>query len=124
MEEILPHTRPWGIAIVGTLALVFAWTGAESLGCWAKLRRRAALGLADPVVANRMLLWSVAGFATVVLSVVIALSMHAGLAPLRHPLPLAAIGSAAMIASVCWALVFLPPAAYLERLRRGARGAG
>ena len=30
MEEILPHTRPWAIAIVVTLAVAFAWTGSES----------------------------------------------------------------------------------------------
>jgi hypothetical protein len=123
MEEILPHTRPWGIAIVTTLALVFAWTGVESLAYYARLRRRAVLGLADPVVANRVLLWAIAGFATVVLSAVIAACMRAGLAPLRHGLPLAAIGSAAMVASTCWWLAFLPPAGYPEAIRRrAARG--
>ena len=118
MAEILPHTRPWGIAIVATLAVVFGWTGVESFAYYAKLRRRLAIGLADPVVANRLLLWAVAGFAIVVLCTVIAASMLAGLAPLRHALPLAAIGAAAVVASVCWTLAFLPPASYLAALRR------
>lgn len=123
MEEILPHTRPWGIAIVATVALSFAWTGIESLAFHAKLRRREALGLADPVVANRMLLWAIAGFATVALCAVIAGCMLAGLAPLRHGLPLAAIGTAALCASTCWTLAFAPPAAYLAAIRRRAAAA-
>jgi hypothetical protein len=37
------------------------WVAAESLAYRAKLRRRLALGLAEPVVANRFLLWGVWG---------------------------------------------------------------
>jgi hypothetical protein len=118
MEEILPNTRPFAIAIVATLGLVFAWSGAEALAHWARMRRQLALGLGDPVVANRFLLWALSGFATVVLCAVLAASMRAGLAPLRHVLPLALIGGAALGASACWTLAFLPPAAYLERVRR------
>jgi hypothetical protein len=117
MAEILPHTRPWGIAIVATLALVFAWTAAESLAYHAMLRRRIALGIADPVVANRVLLWAIAAVATVVLCGVIAASMLAGMAPMQHALPLCAIGAAALVASTCWTLAFLPPASYLAALR-------
>jgi hypothetical protein len=46
--------------------------------------------------------------------------MRAGLAPLRHVLPLALIGGAALGASACWTLAFLPPAAYLAALRQRA----
>jgi hypothetical protein len=120
MEEILPHTGPFAIAIVTTLGLVFAWSGAESLAHHGRMRRQLALGLGDPVVANRLLLWALSGFATVALSAVLAACMHAGLAPMRHPLPLALIGGAALLASACWTLAFLPPAAYLDALRRRA----
>ena len=125
MEEILPHTRPWAIAIVTSLALAFGWTAGESFAHYRRLRRQRALGLGDPVVANRLLLWAIAGFATVLLCAVIGASMGAGLAPLRHGLPLAAIGSAALCASTCWTLAFLPPAWYLAALRgRSAQPAG
>ena len=117
-EEILPHTRPWAIAIVVTLALTFAWTGGESFAHHLRLRRQLALGLADPVVANRLLLWALSAFATVVVCAVLAACMRAGLAPLRHPLPLALIGVAALSASSCWTLAFLPPDGYLEAVRR------
>jgi hypothetical protein len=123
LAEVLPRTRPWGIAIVTTLAAVFAWTGCESLAHYRRLRRQLLLGLADPVVANRLWLCAVAGFATVGLGAAIAGCMLAGLPPLRHPLPLMAIGVAALTASVCWALAFLPPAAYLASIRRRASAA-
>ncbi len=117
MQEILPHTRPWGIAIVATLALVFGWTGVESIVYYTRLRRRLVLGLSDAAVAKRVLLWAVAGFATVVLCSVIAACMLAGMAPLQHRLPLSALSAAALVASTCWTLAFLPPASYLAALR-------
>jgi hypothetical protein len=120
LAVVLPRTRPWGIAIVGTLAAVFAWTGFESLAHYRRLRRQLVLGLADPVVTNRVWLWAVAGFATVGLCAAIGGCMWAGLPPLGHPLPLMAIGIAALSASVCWGLAFLPPSAYLASIRRRA----
>lgn len=118
MEEILPHTRPWGVAIVSTLALAFAWTGCEAWTYHRRLRRQLALGLGDPVVANRMGLWATAGFATVLLCGVIAACMLAGLAPLRHPIPLVALALSSLCASTCWLLAFVPPASYLAAVRR------
>jgi hypothetical protein len=118
MEEILPYTRPWGVAIVSTLALAFAWTGCEAWAWHRRLRRQLALGLGDPVVANRMLLWATAGFATVLLCGVIAACMLAGLAPLRHPIPLVALALSSLCASTCWLLAFVPPASYLAAVRR------
>lgn len=117
LEEVLPRTRPWGVSIVSTLALVFAWSGCESLVLYRKLRRQLALGLADPVVADRILLWAIAGMATVVLCAAIAGCMLAGMAPLAHPLPLVAIAATALCSSLCWTLAFVPPASYLARVR-------
>jgi hypothetical protein len=41
-----------------SLALVFGWAFAEAAGYYGRMRRRAALGLSDPVVTNRFLLWT------------------------------------------------------------------
>ena len=120
LEEILPHTRPWGVAIVSTLALAFGWTGCEAWAYHHRLRRQLALGLGDPIVANRMRLWAIAGFSTVLLCGVIAACMLAGLAPLRHPIPLVALALSSLCASTCWLLAFVPPASYLAALRRRA----
>ena len=111
------HDPRGSAAAHATLGFVFAWSGAESFARYARLRRQLALGLADPVVADRILLWAIAGFATVVLCAAIAACMLAGLAPLAHPLPLAAIAATALCSSLCWTLAFLPPAAYLARVR-------
>jgi len=44
------------------------WVAGESFAYWAKQRRRLALGLADPVVTNRFLLWGVWGALTTVMA--------------------------------------------------------
>jgi len=43
-----------------------AWVTAESFRYWALLRRRLRIGLADPVVVNRFLLWGIWSTATLV----------------------------------------------------------
>ncbi len=120
MEQILPHTRPWGLAIVAMVALAFAWTAVESLRYHARLRRRLALGLSDPVVVNRVLLWGVSGVATSLLCTGLAGSMLFGQTPLRDPLPLAIIALSGIVTSLAWYLAFLPPAAWLRLVRRRA----
>jgi hypothetical protein len=121
LEQILPHTRPWAIAVVATVAIAFTWTAAESLHYHGMLRRRMALGLADPVVANRFLLWALGGIATALLCTALVACMRAGLAPLRHPLPLAIVSVAGMATSLSWSLAFLPPPGYLRWLRARAQ---
>lgn len=117
MESIVPHTRPWGVAITAMVALGFLWTGLEAGAYFLRLRRRRAVGLADPVLENRFALWSLSGFAVALLCSALIGSMLAGLAPMRHPLPLWTVGSAALVVSAAWTLTFLPPARYLDWLR-------
>lgn len=45
--------------MLGNLAS-YAWSAAESFRLWSLMRRRVALGLAEPVLANRFLLWGLA----------------------------------------------------------------
>src|SRR5690606_38487825 len=52
---------------LATAAILYGWAGVESWLLGEALRRRARLGLADPLVANRALLWAVASAASVVL---------------------------------------------------------
>jgi hypothetical protein len=120
LDEIIPHTRPWALAIVGMVSLSFLWTAVESLDYHRMLRRRLALGLADPVVVNRFLLWAFSGFALVALCAAIMASMLAGYAPLRDGPPLLCIASGAVVASVSWYLAFLPPDAYVRFVQRRA----
>jgi len=124
LEEILPHTRPWGVAVVAMVAGAFLWTAAESTSYHAALRRRLALGMSDPVVVDRFYLWALSGFSAAGLCAVVALAMLAGAAPMNDPLPLSAIGLASTIVCVAWYLAFLPPDRYLRWIRtRDSRNA-
>lgn len=118
LPEILPLTRPWAIAIVATTGLGFAWTGVESARHHARLRRRLALGLADPVVVNRFLLWELSAAAVVVLTAAVGGCLAARMAVLAEPAPLIAVACAGLVASAGWALAFLPPASYVRWLAR------
>jgi hypothetical protein len=53
-------TLPSAWAAQFSFALVFAWSCGEAALEWRRARRRAALGLADPLVAHRFGLWAVA----------------------------------------------------------------
>jgi len=120
LAEILPHTRPWACAIVVLVVGAFGWTGAESLHYHRLQRRRLALGLADPVVANRFLLWAVGGLATAFLCLAIVGYLLAGMVVLRDPLPLFTIAIACAVMSASWCLAFFPPRSYLDFVRERA----
>jgi len=91
----------------------YVWTAVEALRYHTLLRRRLELGLADPVVANRFLLWGISGVAatlgTGVSTAVVFLGSGAGGA---HPVSMLAVGVAGFASSVPLSLAFLPPAAW------------
>lgn len=100
----------------------FAWACAEATLYWGRARRRLALGLADPVVTNRFLLWALWSGAAGAISVLRTLS------PLYYdpldttsaiplPLLLAQIAAAAVCGMAMW-LIFSPPGFYRRRLAK------
>lgn len=54
------HIWNW-LELAGQVA-GYGWTAAESITYYAKMKRRAAHGLADPMVTNRLFLWGVYAF--------------------------------------------------------------
>ena len=98
-------------------ALAFGWPAAESLAYHAKLRRRRALGLADPIVVNRFLLWGIACATSLFISLVNAAAALLGLGIFYQP---AMVTSALLgvMNSVLLILSFLPPVPYLRFIRR------
>jgi hypothetical protein len=52
------QAHPFHIAVGSSLSLVFAWGFLEAVRFYGSMRRRLALGLADPLVANRFLLFA------------------------------------------------------------------
>ncbi len=94
----------------------YTWTAIESLRWFGLLRRRLRLGLADPVVANRFLLWGLSGvFASggIIGSTAVALTGHD---PAGHPVSMLCIGLAGFATSISIYLAFLPPLAYQRRI--------
>lgn len=113
------------------------WVTAESLRYWALLRRRMRLGLADPVVVNRFLLWGIWSAATFVnlAADLIARAIYVAVAGttteiimgLVEPVVIGAMAVTMVLGVISAATLFLtffPTAGYRRWLTsRAARGA-
>jgi hypothetical protein len=98
----------------------FVWSALEGLHHHAMARKRLALGLADPVVANRFLLFAIFGLACTGIAAANALCAALGrnlATSLVVVLPAAAL---APVAAAAIFLAILPPDWYLERVRTRA----
>ena len=107
----------YGLAIQVLCVICFAWMAGAGLHQWRMSCRRLALGLGDPVVSNRFLMWGLfgasAGALVVVLIVLQLQRVNAG-TDLVGSLAMAGFG---LVSSVFAALAFFPPRAYLDRVR-------
>jgi hypothetical protein len=129
---VILKTAPGAVNLLGS---PFHWAlMVFEAGCYATLagssfrygrmlERRSAIGLGDPVNANRMILWSMSNLAIVVsyanaLATGILLRLGAG--NYYHPVVVTVLG---MISALFVALAFFPPRAWVERIRaRAATG--
>jgi hypothetical protein len=113
--------RSWlGLAMIGYTAC-FLWTAIEGIVHHNMAVKRMALGLSDPVIANRFLLWGVFGLMATGINMASAAGNRLGLDPSRAPLVLVPMGILGGGASVAMYFAFFPPAWYLEWLRHEAR---
>jgi hypothetical protein len=121
-----------GIAIVLARSAALVWLFAESTLYAMRMRRRLAIGLGDPIVANRFLLWSIwTGALALIPLFVLALRAAGALEPPAPgaPLPpavrmaLVALGCGGAVAALAGWLAFFPPAAY-RRWIAASRPAG
>jgi hypothetical protein len=104
----------------GPVCVAYLWTAWESLRYYAQMRRRLRLGLADPVIVDRFLLWgcmALAVFIGIVLNTV-ALALHVDI--LASPLVLFGSSCTGLTQAILLFLAFLPPRAYLEWVRSRA----
>jgi len=100
------------------------WLTAESLRWWRLMRRRVALGLADPLVTNRFLLWGLGSVFTL-LAIWIASVPYllvSDVAAMVSITPAVRVATAVVgLASIsCSYLAFLPPGWYARRVRAAA----
>jgi hypothetical protein len=108
----------WTLFVAGVSTIGFGWTAWESLSYWAVLRRRVPLGLADPLVVNRVALWGMTGFSSFCINFVSARTALTGINVLDDAPTMIVTGVLGTINTVCLFLAFLPPAWYAARIRR------
>jgi hypothetical protein len=95
--------------------LVFGWMSVESLRYYARMRRRQALGLADPVVTNRFLVWGAGeGVAALVVLALLVVTIAQGRMLVADPFVAACVTLAGLVNALVWWLTFTPPTAYLR----------
>jgi hypothetical protein len=106
------------IGVTPHFALAFGWVSLESLRYHAQMRKRQALGLADPVVTNRFFVWGAGeGVSSLlVLALFVATAVH-GETSIGHPLVRVLMTLAGLVNALVWWLSFMPPEAYLRWVR-------
>ena len=105
------------------LGIMYSWTAFEGYRHHALMRRRARVGLGDPIVANRFLLWAFAGSFQVVADCCSAWSLYRGADMSLDPVSILGTSLVGVANSVLLVLIFMPPARYVRWLTRGPRGA-
>ena len=116
-----PRNLAWWWASILGRAGSHAWMGGEAFLYARQMQRRIRLGLADPVIADRMFLWSYAGAATTLLWLGAGVARTlGGAAGLQHPATLQFIAAMGIVATVTNWLVFMAPQAYIQGVRRRA----
>jgi len=127
------HGRPegfWFWLLYSGFSAVSIWTLAEPLLYFVTLRKRMVLGLADPLVVDRLLLWGIGSVARFAMLAVGAFAMlrlagdASDLAAIAAPTFLAS-GLCGIVVAICYWLAFFPPRAYKQAvLRRSLRFSG
>ncbi len=118
-----PMSPPDAVGRVQSAAQIgcLLWGSVEALRYWLMMRRRARLGLADPVVTNRFLMWGIgAGAAGVGTAIGTVWSIVTGSATLDTPWVVASSSAHGFVAAVALSLAFVPPRAYLRWLQSNA----
>jgi len=110
-------------AVIGSYPL---WMAAEAWRYYRLMRRRLVLGLADPVVTNRFLLWTLASLSMAASIWIASVPALAGAVPgsseavrLRDVTMLLTAGFGTTTVCIYW-LTFFPPVWYRRRLERSA----
>lgn len=97
--------------------LCYVWAATESFHYWGMMRKRVALDLADPVVCNRFLLFGCVMVFSAGSTGVPATASALGIASVESAPVMLAAAAFGLCTGVSLWLAFLPPKAYLARLR-------
>jgi hypothetical protein len=119
----LVSVRAASVTMLGVLGLAYAWTAFEGFRHNRMMRRRARVGLGDPVVANRFLLWAIAGSLQVLADAVSAWALHGGADITTDLGSVLATSLVGIVNSALLVLIFIPPPRYTRWLVREPQGA-
>ena len=120
--DITAHARLPLSGMVAVLLLSYVWTALEGFRYYRMMRKRMALGLAEPVVTNRFLLWTLSGLTSVSWISYSAILLAAGENLARNPVNVSVTCAGGILNTVFLVLIFMPPAAYTRWIERSARG--
>jgi hypothetical protein len=98
----------------------YVWSAIEAWIQQQAMQRRHRLGLADPVVLDRVRLWTIAMFAAVLASLVFGTLQALGIPISGTPIGLGLTAVISLISSATLFLAFSPPSSYLASVRRRA----
>lgn len=116
-------SHPITVLVIVMSTLAYGWPALESLRYYGLLRRRLSLGLAEPLVVNRFLLWGVACSSSVVANLINIGAALSGRSIVAYAPALAISSLSGVLASVLLILAFLPPPSYVRRVE-GRAGEG
>ncbi len=108
------------LRFVGTALMAmgaYVWAAFESFRYYSAMKKRVALDLADPIVTNRFLLFGMVMCFSLVSTAIPTISSLIGINSVRSPAVLASAALAGLACSASLWLAFVPPRAYLQRLR-------
>ncbi|MGI9591305.1 MAG: hypothetical protein ACR2P8_08050 [Myxococcota bacterium] len=98
---------------------VLGWVATEAFVYWLRMKRRLRLGLADPVVTNRFLLWSLgSAFAFLGSSIGAGVIAATGFGSRLIPALALVLCAHGLLAAVAMWLAFLPPPRYRRWIER------
>jgi hypothetical protein len=123
-DRFAPHSMSasyWAGLLLRTAA--FAWACAEACRQYARARRRLRLGLVDPLVANRFLLFALGMGGVLCAFLAFVAGSLVSPRPAELPWVLALTGCFGVLTAIPTWLAFLPPAAYRRRVRARAAAA-
>jgi hypothetical protein len=122
------YTNGWFLLLNASMLAINLWVGIEPLVYHAKLRKRVRLGLAEPLIVDRFLLWglgSLARAALIVMGPIGELLLRSLGDEGRHTFTTVSVAIASALglaASVAYWLTFNPTAAYARWVKRRYRG--
>jgi hypothetical protein len=106
---------PWFHLHVAARGGAFAWCAIEAARHHARLRKQLALGLVEPYLCHRFLLWAVGmGTTTAMLATALVTNVTRGVLVFAWPPALLLVSLLGLVGAASLWLAFLPPARYVR----------